>query len=697
MHERQVSASIHRSNSIVVFFGSVRFPYMEKGQNPIFLKEKYGLHNAPEVEAMAHREELKTGKKLSKDPAMRIQRYLDRLEDLVMDPQTKQDKKALAGKGGQNRPRALSLLREMVMDEYVRPNKEKMAKAAAVVEERAAADLGVEAQYGEQQLEQRGEIAVTDVEGSLDQWISYLSDANEPYPMWFRYYAFRNILDLGEYDKDKGEFPKRSAGTIKLFPDIDRGALAYVQEMIDAAKNPEILARIQAAQRQAGTPDDLLITKVKAEAFAKLSFAKQYERGLQEAGEITPELREETRGQWVTYQQGTDPGALWASLQNKGTAWCTKGYGTAKTQLEGGDFHVYYTLDAQGQPTIPRLAILMQGDKIGEIRGVADNEQNVEENLAEIAEQKMKPLPGAEEYIEASRDTKLLKKVYQKTQKGQPLTKNDLDFLYEVKAPIQGFGYQRHPRIAEIRTTRDTAADMLIVFERDENQIARSVDQINESTNAYVGKLEPGIFDRLPEGVEHVYTKFPEGRIRRQSIEIGGKDERELEELLERNGHKIYTYAKSMMANDDFKRSLREPDPKQSDWKKWKLKSPEEAKLIRLRVEDLGFSSGATTDQIFARAEELGLELCPPEVGPQFRLQYKNQPMNECVYVGMKQISVSAVSSSVFGVVRRDDGSWLRDDWSGPTIGWNADGEFVFRLRKHVRQSVSDGGKSLKP
>lgn len=137
-----------------------------------------------------------------------------------------------------------------------------------------------------------------------------------------------------------------------------------------------------------------------------------------------------------------------------------------------------------------------------------------------------------------------------------------------------------------------------------------------------------------------------------------------------------------MMANEDFKRSLREPDPKQPDWKKWKLKSPEEAKLIRLRVGDLGFPGGATTDQIFAKAQELGLELCPPEVGPQFRLQYVNQPMNEYVYVGMKQISDSGGYPHVFDVGRRDGGSWLSSDWAGPADQWDADNEFVVRLRK---------------
>lgn len=631
----------------------------------MFLKERYNLHTAPEVEATAVREELQTGKRLSKDPAVRIQRYLDRLERLVMDPKAEQDKKALAGKGGQNRPRALSLLREMVMNEYVRPNKEKMAKLAAVVEERAAADLGVDVQYGEAQLEQRGEIAVTDVEGSLDQWISYLSDANEPYPIWFRYYAFRNILDLGEYDKDKGEFPKRSAGTIKLFPDIDRGALAFVQEMIDAAKDPAILERIITAQKQAGTQDNLLITKAKAEAFAKLSFAKQYERGLQEAGEITPELREETRGKWVTYQKGTDPGALWASLQNKGTAWCTKGYGTAQTQLQNGDFHVYYTLDNQGQPTIPRLAIRMQGNEIGEIRGVADNEQNVEENLAEIAEAYMKPLPGAEKYIESSRDTKLLKKVYQKTQKNQLLTKEDLDFIYEIKAPIQGFGYQKHPRIAEIRAKRDTNADMLVVFECTENQIAHRVDQIDDNTRAYVGPLEPGIFDRLPDNIEHVYTKFPEKKIRFEQLEIGGQTEAELEAALEQN--KVhFDFARSMMRNPDF----------------FTLKDPEEIKLTRLSVADLGFPGGATVKEIFARAEALGLELCPPEVGPKYRLQYKNQLMDEWIRVGMKPISGSDGLPSVFRVERFSGGALLYRRWAGPDDRWDAEDQMLFRLRK---------------
>ena len=317
---------------------------MNAMKNPEFLKQKYDLHNSPEAASAAKSSEVAIGRKVPQNPEARIENYLARLEQLALDPEKKQARKMF---GGEPRPRALAILREMVMDKYVRPNKDKLAQGAAQVEERAARELGIEARYGQEELAERGEIAVADLEKSLDNWILYLSDLNEPYPVWFRYYAFRNILDLGDYDKDKGEFTKRSKGNTRLFPDIDRGALAYVEQMIEASRDPKMLERLIGAQQTAARgdiPADQLITKEKAQNFAQLSFAKQYAEGIRQAGEITPEMRAETKGQWVKYQKGTDPTALWASLQNKGTAWCTKGFATAETQLKGGDFYVYYTL-----------------------------------------------------------------------------------------------------------------------------------------------------------------------------------------------------------------------------------------------------------------------------------------------------------------------------------------------------------------
>src|SRR5262245_61131774 len=47
---------------------------------------------------------------------------------------------------------------------------------------------------------------------------------------------------------------------------------------------------------------------------------------------------------------------------------------------------------------------------------------------------------------------------------------------------------------------------------------------------------------------------------------------------------------------------------------------------VELTVGDLGFPRGATIAENYARAEALGLALCPLELGPHLRLQYLDQP-----------------------------------------------------------------------
>lgn len=653
-------------------------------KNPEFLKKKYDLHNAPEVKKAAKRTEERTllrgasdgqaGEKVSQDPEARIKNYLDRLEKLVLDPNKEQPRKML---GSETRPRALSLLREMVMNKYVRSNKEKMAEGAARVEERAARDMGIEARYEGEQLAQRGDIAVADLEKSLDNWISYLSDANEPYPMWFRYYAFRNVLDLGDFDKDKKEFTKRSEGTVKLFPDIDRGALAYVEQMIEADKDPDTLEHLQKAQQAAANqdiPQNELITKEKVANFVKLSFAKQYSEGIKQAGEITPELRAETRGKWIKYGQGTDPTALWSSLQNKGTAWCTKGFGTAETQLNGGDFYVYYTLDKQGNPAIPRIAIRMEGKGIKEVRGVADNHQNLEGNMTEIAEKKMSELPGKEKYQKISLDMKKMTAIYKKSfiedkQSGEKtylnptLTKDELTFLYEIDQSIEGFGYQRDPRIEELRDQRNPKEDAPIVFDCKPEQIAYTEKEITKNTKAYIGPLFKGIFQL---DIERIGTSFPEGMIKKMEAEIGGKSKNELIKEFKEKKINISDYAKQMMDSKDFVIS----------------KKQKHLDLIRLTVKVLGFSEGATTDQIYKKAEELGLELCPAETGPNLRLQ---NPTTDYMVIAMKQIAGRDGNPYVFDLGRVVGGLWLDSVWADPTDGWHASYEFVFSLRPRTK------------
>lgn len=387
-----------------------------------------------------------------------------------------------------NNPEVLDRIKNFYHKKYILPYKDEITKGAALVEARAARQLGHgNIEYEGEVYEQRQEIAITDLEKSLDQWIEYLTDPNEPYPMWFRYYVFTNVVKMGSYDLEKKEFRKRGKGTFFPFPDIDRGALAHVQNVIMASKDEVMLQKIRAEQIENAAEDaldDALLTTEKAVLFANKPFSEQYAEAIRTNGEITPEMRKETRGEWVTYPQDSDPGDLWKSLQNKGVPWCTRGWATAEAQLEGGDFHVYYTLDKQGLPTIPRIAIRMSGDSIGEVRGVADNAQNLEENMTEIAEERYSKLPGAEKYKMANSDMKRLGEIEQKTAKNIELNAEELRFLYETDREIVGFGYDPDPRIVEIREKRweRRREDWALIYELEVKNIALKADEINSDT-----------------------------------------------------------------------------------------------------------------------------------------------------------------------------------------------------------------------
>ena len=123
---------------------------------------------------------------------------------------------------------------------------------------------------------------------------------------------------------------------------------------------------------------------------------------------------------------------------------------------------------------------------------------------------------------------------------------------------------------------------------------------------------------------------------------------------MEAAGINISDYAKSMLKNREFVPG----------------KNPEEATLIRLTVADLGFKSSATTDQIYERAQILGLELCPADTGPNYRLKYRNQPLNEWIYMGMKQIADSGgyPPSSSWSATTTVCGCY--DDWAKPDREW---------------------------
>lgn len=104
--------------------------------------------------------------------------------------------------------------------------------------------------------------------------------------------------------------------------------------------------------------------------------------------------------------------------------------------------------------------------------------------------------------------------------------------------------------------------------------------------------------------------------------------------------------------------------------------------LVVVTVSELGFKNGATRKDIYDRAFEQGLLLCPSEVGPQLRLQYADQPMGEWMLVAMEPIAASDGGLDVFRVEHDGGGLWLGSDSSEPDDVWDAGDRWVFARRK---------------
>jgi len=100
--------------------------------------------------------------------------------------------------------------------------------------------------------------------------------------------------------------------------------------------------------------------------------------------------------------------------------------------------------------------------------------------------------------------------------------------------------------------------------------------------------------------------------------------------------------------------------------------------LVIQSVGDLGFNDAALLSEIYTKGKDLGLQLCPSEVGPALRLAYLNQPSWEWLWIAMESIIDWSIRSWIFGVVNRDDDLWLDSSNDDPGHLWLPDSHFIF-------------------
>ena len=190
---------------------------------------------------------------------------------------------------------------------------------------------------------------------SLEKWVNYLelSEYNLP----FKFLILKAVLNFN-YDIKQNKLFERGKDTIRNFTPFDAGSLAELNE-----KNSDYLL--------------MDYSVIMNENSNKILNSQEV---IQQSG----------NGKWVKFNGGkkTKPediekngNRLMNLVQN--TYWCTKSAGTS--QLRGGDFYVYVT-ESNGE-IFPRIAVRMNEDSVGEVRGNKSSAQDLDEEMLPIAEE----------------------------------------------------------------------------------------------------------------------------------------------------------------------------------------------------------------------------------------------------------------------------------------------------------------------
>lgn len=438
-------------------------------EGEVFLKQKFNLHISPEVVSAAKRGERRNDRKVGEKPKERISSYLGRFEELLQreDPE--------------ERERGIRAFKKVFFEKNI-IKKENIPERVYQLEQEIAFNLG----HGDipitnEYRSRKSQEIISGQERTLSAWIDYLASRDAIYPIWAKYWALRSIFKVGKYNKEKKSFDKRGKESVAPFPPMNPAAvakaIAIVQDKIRGGKI-ENFSHLSEDEFE--------------KAIASEDFSKYYALALESLPEFSEEGLENIKGEWIRYEQVTGSRreypkqypnqvqGLFDSLQGYPLEWCTaQNIDTAYGQLKGGDFYVYYSEDAFGNNKIPRVAIRMECDHIAEVRGI-ESGQEMDKYILPVVEEKMNEF-GEEGklYQKRSRDMKRLTDIYarsfdvsDKTGKknkkylNPDLSVDELVFLYEIEASIEGFGYlhtdpeNKDPRIGEILQYRNLNSDV---------------------------------------------------------------------------------------------------------------------------------------------------------------------------------------------------------------------------------------------
>ena len=306
--------------------------------------------------------------------------------------------------------------------------------------------------------------------GSLEKWANYLGDEHSPYPLWFKVYAWDGMTKMGRYNKEKGKYETRNESTVAPYPNPDAEVLARVFDVVNHYHgNNEREFYTEEGERN-----------IKLEQIVQSgSFPKIFNAIQQDIAPIIepPEKAEDVHGEWLEYGLGDEDDIARAA---RGTGWCVASSSVGRHYLEYGTYghddeyndignieennsnqqnHAKFILFHLKDEKTGKLAknacasIRLDPDgQVAEISGLKVG-QALDDSLVSTVEKKVKSLPNGEKFLEAFADKNRLITLDRKMKNKQDLSKDDLEFLYEIHKPIKTLDtYNSYdPRIDELK------------------------------------------------------------------------------------------------------------------------------------------------------------------------------------------------------------------------------------------------------
>jgi hypothetical protein len=151
----------------------------------------------------------------------------------------------------------------------------------------------------------------------------------------------------------------------------------------------------------------------------------------------------------------------------------------------------------------------------------------------------------------------------------------------------------------------------------------------------------------------------------RRTVLVGGLTKPQLLQEFRRHSISINAYGETLFAAMEFPEA----------------RSPRPVETLEVTARDLGFPDGAMVTDLFARAAECGLPLCPLELAPYLRLQYLDQPEGHWITIASPRPPADSNLPSGFYIRRLADGLWLRGYVASDDHVWDADDHFIFCSR----------------